>query len=343
MNSNSKAIRDYVKYFSATALISLGTFGSLGYFLEPISGDLTRVGKLSERDFGWNKPQPEIQILQADRASKPDVIVLGDSFSASNTWQTVAMQKSGLKVLTFNWLSLGHPSCIEEWLESASRIYPSASTVIVETIERSFFERFNVGKAVCKRVSAVPSTILVKPTDITRAQGAREIMPDPIYALKAFISTFKRFDQSTLRGKATVAPLNRADLFSNRRSDLLLYYSDDDDKRNWTENATANSVIFLSALNASAKRHNMRLLIAVIPNKLTVYSRYLKVPKQGNSAANVWNEMRNQGIPQIDLFDLFAPKVASIPDFYLSNDTHLSTSGYIFMGESISAILSERR
>jgi hypothetical protein len=341
MDSQDSSPKSYLTYLACAALIPIALFGSLGFYLEPISGDLTRVGNLSERDFGWNVSQPEIQVRATDRNLKPDVIVIGDSFSGGNFWQSVVMQKTSLQIATFNWLSLGHPSCIESWLEAMAREYPSARTIIIQTIERSFYERFSAEKAVCKRVSAAPSTFLAKPTEVTRSQIVREIMPDPIYAIKASLDSFKRFEQTTRRGGTTVEPLARSDMFSNRRSDLLLYFSGDDDKTYWNENAKRTSIELLSNLNAIAKRKNLRLLIVGVPNKSTIYKPYFKTVKSDLTAPSIWDEMRNNRIPYIDLYSQFASKVASTKDFYLPNDSHLSTVGNIAMGDTIAQILLE--
>jgi SGNH hydrolase-like domain, acetyltransferase AlgX len=343
MNSSDRRHKSYLKNLAFAALVPIALFCSLGFYLEPISGDLTRIGNLSERDFGWNAPQPELQVRATDRNLKPDVIVIGDSFSAGNYWQSIVMQKSGLQISTFNWLSLGHPSCIESWLDEVVREFPSAKTVIIQTIERSFYERFSAAKAVCKRVSAAPSTFLAKPTEVTRSQGVKEFMPDPLYAIKASIDSFKPFKQTTRRGGTTIEPLNRSDLFSHRRSDLLLYYAGDDDKTYWNENAKQASIALLSRLNANAKRNNIRLLIAGIPNKSTMYKPYFKAAKNAPPSPNIWDEMQNHGIPHINLYAQFSTKVASTRDFYLPNDSHLSTAGYLGMGEVIAQVLSEGR
>jgi hypothetical protein len=343
MSTDIKTVKTYLVYFACVALIPIAVFGGLGFFLEPISGDLTRVGKLSERDFGWNAPQPKIQIAASDRSLKPDIVVIGDSFSATNTWQTVAMQETGLKIFTFNWLSLGHPSCLESWLETISKDYPTVKTVIVETIERSVFDRFNSNKAICKRVSAAPSAILAKSTDVTRDEGVKEIMPDPVYAIYATVNTFKKFHQSTNKGRTVIEPLTRSDLFSNRRSDLLLHYRDDYKNNGLNKDDIKNSLSSLTSLNTVAKRNNLNLLVAVVPNKSSVYAPYFKVAKAVSPTAQLAQEMQTNGIPIIDLLSPFLANVETIPDLYFSNDTHLSTKGYVLMGQIIGKLLVAKK
>src|SRR5205085_9650327 len=49
----------YVWGLLALALIPAWALFAIGVYLEPVWGDLTRIGSYAERDFGWNKPQLE--------------------------------------------------------------------------------------------------------------------------------------------------------------------------------------------------------------------------------------------------------------------------------------------
>lgn len=61
----------------------------LGIYLQPVQGDLTRIGAYPERQFGWNQPQPAYASplgTLADYRQPVDLLVLGDSYSAGG-WQ----------------------------------------------------------------------------------------------------------------------------------------------------------------------------------------------------------------------------------------------------------------
>ncbi len=60
----------------------------LANWLDPVDGDLTRIGGYSENHFGWNDPQESFgeNITQFQRADDSfdkayDIVVYGDSFS----------------------------------------------------------------------------------------------------------------------------------------------------------------------------------------------------------------------------------------------------------------------
>src|SRR5438067_5273960 len=62
------------------------------HFLQPLSGDLTRLGLLPERAFGWNAEQPTVTGRSAtvEKLEDADILVIGDSFSVDGIWQAFA-------------------------------------------------------------------------------------------------------------------------------------------------------------------------------------------------------------------------------------------------------------
>ena len=67
-------------------------------------GDLTRIGRLSEREFGWTAPPPQVDpaYLKGTPVDQADVLVIGDSFSMTFRWQSV-LTRAGYRVATTNW------------------------------------------------------------------------------------------------------------------------------------------------------------------------------------------------------------------------------------------------
>ena len=55
--SNSNNHRSYVLGLLAIVLIPVSALLSLGVYLQPLYGDLTRIGSFEEVNFGWNMPQ----------------------------------------------------------------------------------------------------------------------------------------------------------------------------------------------------------------------------------------------------------------------------------------------
>jgi SGNH hydrolase-like domain, acetyltransferase AlgX len=340
MNTSNQQLKNYLAIFSITALLPIIIFGAIGFFLQPLSGDLTRLGRLAERDFGWNVPQPIVEVFPMNRAEVADVIVLGDSFSQPNVWQSITVQRTKLKLLTFSFLNMREPGCIEQWVKSIPVRYPSAKTIIIETTEKSFLDRFNVDINKCRGLSIFPYTYIPGQTASERQHGYKDIMPDPIYALRAAFNSDLQNNKAARSGDTIIQPLNRNDLFSNHRADLLLYYKTELDKKNWKPLEIETALNRISSLEQIAAANKMQFIINIVPDKSTIYSRFFKNQEEISILSNLQKELRLRNIRVIDLLPTLNANVESIKDLYLPNDTHFSTSGYILMGEAIAQELS---
>ena len=97
--------RRYFHVFSMTLSVSLGVMLATAIYIQPLEGELTRLGLYAERDFGWNLPQKKVR-GDANMASAYeggyDVLVVGDSFSTNGVWQPFFKQKTGLSYVTLN-------------------------------------------------------------------------------------------------------------------------------------------------------------------------------------------------------------------------------------------------
>ena len=128
----------YLKYFFSTSAVLLLVFGGLTIHYQPLSGDLTRLGYLSENYYGWNAPQP-VQTLFQTPMQSPEILVIGDSFSASNTWQSSLKELSGLGSVTVHWQDfLNSPYCT---VKAAVEKYPTLSILIIQSVERHAVSR----------------------------------------------------------------------------------------------------------------------------------------------------------------------------------------------------------
>jgi hypothetical protein len=165
-------------------------------------------------------------------------------------------------------------------------------------------------------------------------------MHDPVYAIRATFNLFGTFKENSRSGPVVVAPLRRRDLFSNKRSDLLLYFEDDDaNKQRWTDEAIEDSFDNLQRINELADRNGMTLILAVVPDKSTVYRRYFRFAGSNMKTYDLWAEIDRRGLRQVDLHKVMASSVAGTRDLYLPDDTHLSTKGFVLMGRAVSRYL----
>lgn len=324
----------YLGTFLLTALLPIAFVFGTGTYLQPLSGDLTRLGRLAERDFGWNGNQPVIT-TRANQSVAPKVIVLGDSFSRWNFWQSVSMERGSPEMLTFHWDDIGYPpTCLREWVLSLRKQYPSVEVVILQTIERAFALRFATEQSACPELKVAPIQIYPITTPTVRDTDVKWSMPDAIYALKALRNTWRTFDERKRIGDTFVVPLVRPDLFSNRRSGLLVFYADDEIKKTWTRAAVITAVGNIHNLQREAAQQGLTVVVAAVPDKSTLYRRFM-VRDGSAPTLDIWREMDAQGVESVDLKSKLVGAVDTTKDIYLPNDTHLGPAGFNLVGAAI--------
>ena len=128
------------------ARLWLGIFG-VGYALlfalvmqtlfTPVPyGDLSRLGRISEHDFGWriDPPRVDAALLRGTPIEQADILVIGDSFSLTRRWQSRLVQE-GWGVASTSWLEVGESLCddFDRWLTDGGF---HGKLVIIESVER---------------------------------------------------------------------------------------------------------------------------------------------------------------------------------------------------------------
>ncbi|NTW83853.1 MAG: hypothetical protein HGB36_10890 [Chlorobiaceae bacterium] len=326
----------YTKYFLSTALPIIAIFVLLGLSLQPLTGDLTRLGYFSENDFGWNLKMPRIAIKEISEKTNPTVLVIGDSFSLGNCWQSVVMGKSREKILTIHMLD---PCDIDSFMPMVKKRYPSVRYIIFETVQRSFLGRINEDQHQNFNGYVKPVYTGSFSTDEGRDISLIHEMHDPIYAVKATVNSFKNFNHTERSGDVIISPLNTNDLFSCKKSCFLIYYKDDDVKKDWKYSDVKNTVTHLKRLSDIAAKDGINFVVMVVPDKSTVYGKSFLYPQFKISPPDIWSEIQRQGVNQINLLNVFVQEAYKTKDFYLPDDTHLSSKGYIVMGNTVEKYL----
>lgn len=330
----------FLKGFSLALVALLLPAVVLTLYFEPLDGDLTRIGHLAERDFGANKAQPsQPRLANLKQTDKADILVLGDSFSAENIWQSMLTKRLGLTIKTYHY---NHVSCISDWLTKAAQgiASPGSSIVIIETVEREFISRFGSESTACINRISSPLTI-----DSDTINGDREkwaIFPiDPRHLIKTWQNhSRKQYGRVSLsRNRVVKADLTRSDLFSNRLSESFLYYGGDDQKAiTWSAARADRAIASLKHYQYLAKKNGIELIVLVIPDKSSVYSEWIAA-----------GQMKQ--IPKYDLYERltvafgihsnilanFKQQAANTLDFYSPNDTHLSLNGFRYLSELLEA------
>jgi hypothetical protein len=324
---DTKSARTWLGIFAlgflvCCALLVVSLFTPIPY------GDLTRIGRISEREFGWHAPPPPIP--DADVKTWPinesDILVVGDSFSVRYAWQA-SLVGAGYKVTTTHWDNLDSTVCddFSGWLQKSGF---KGKVVIVESIERLLQERIEKSQE-CKTMKHA-----FKPTPPPFENPAR---PAPGFQLNwdaellsgwlTFVNTRGIMASDSWSNKperwgqlidARKVP-DGCKQFSHRACDKLLMTAEDRLK----PALTAESARFMKRFESNAAP--FKVVWMVVPNKSTVYL-------QQNHADAFRAEFNPQNIGP-DLFELAQQNRFKVMDLFPANETHVSTRGYILFGQ----------
>lgn len=287
-------------------------------------GDLSRIGLLSDHEFGWRREPPHVerQYLRASPIPEADILVIGDSFSMTHRWQSV-LQKQGYRISTVYWNEFHDALCddFDAWLDRAGF---RGKLVVLESVERLLADRLDKTQK-CKVMSRPP-----KP-GIEPFFESPEHVPEFALNWKARLTsgyvTYRntrnamRSDGATLAAKQTVVrPVpDGCSMFSNRFCSKALFFKDDDDNGE----LTAEHVRQMSAFS---RAHGTRsILWMVIPNKTTTYVK-------PDHSKDFVTDFAQTGLGP-NLFAFAQEEKGKIQDFYFPNDTHLSMHGQLALGE----------
>ena len=287
-------------------------------------GDLARIGRISDHDFGWRVDQPHVEPAQLEGVpvEKADILVIGDSFSATHVWQS-QLGKVGYGVITVFWDSIDERLCGDfgSWLAKSGF---RGKLVIVESVERIVALRMDRTQK-CERMD--------KPL---AAQAAPRSPPSehvPGFALNwdaQLISGWltARCTRAALGGRIdgkcdpqTVArPVhNGCDRFTHRRCDGALFLAGDRELGEIAPEHAAQMQAFNKAQSP------VPILWMVVPNKWTTYLE----PRHSQAFVTAFVQ---DGLGP-DLFGFAQEQKTVMRDFYYPNDTHISTQGQIVLGE----------
>lgn len=291
-------------------------------------GDLTRIGLISDSEFGWTREPPHVppELLRAVPVAQADALVIGDSFSSTGRWQSV-LTKGGYRVTTVSWGRLNESLCddFDDWLVRSGF---KGKLVIIESVERLLNARVEQMRR-CKQMKK-PLGSRIEPF-LTPAENV------PGFALNwgAKITSGWYIAHNTRGAKATPADttsgymtkargvVKGCEMFSHRLCTKALFFGDDDSNGELPAVSVATMQAFTKAQSA------IPILWMVIPNKTTTYI------DPGHSRAFV--EAFKAASLGPDLFSFAQEKKTQIRDFYFPNDTHLSMHGQLALGERMLA------
>ncbi len=318
------------RFFSIFVAAVLGLYGLAGFYFLPLAnfeGDLTRMAKLPESLFGWTKEQPVIdpELMKSAAWQDADVLAIGDSFTTAQVWQTVFAQR-GVRVHTEPWSNV-YSICedFSDWLRSKGF---KGKYVIIENAEK-YHEGRLAQSVECKRMAYHPLAIIpAHPPATVPDREAGKYSGSMSVGLQAGLNVLKYrrlsgqpdFQSWDALGEVRLQRINNGcDLFSHPRCNDVLFYTKDR-VEDLGENVLGNMAIINSRLQGYST------VWVVIPDKATVYLHPHK---------KFWDEAERRFHAPNLLKDFQQALHEKTVDLYLANNTHVSTTGYLLLGNVI--------
>ncbi len=318
------------RLFSIILFAALAIYGAIGFYFLPLAsftGPLTRMGKIPESLFGWTKPQPYVDPAYLANASwqEADMLVIGDSFSIPHLWQSVLV-KNGMKVHTETWESM-RDVCedFSTWVQDKGF---RGRYVAIEAVEHNFKDTLNRSVG-CKKMDYRATVELpVSPPPRLMVRNASDYsgrisvgIETELHALQ--YEKFSAKPDFTTWSLGNNVRMNRVKdgckLFSHPSCNDALFLADDQ-ADDFGEDVLDEMQIIEDRLKG------FHLIWVIVPNKTT---SYLHPEKQ------FWNKAEER-FKAPNLLRLTREKIDSkIVDLYPANETHLSTTGYLMLGDEI--------
>lgn len=345
------------KYFLIVAIpvfLLVLTLLGLSFYLQPFTGDLTRIGGYTENDFGWNEPQfgySDVGTLYGGSGKQPvgsDYVVYGDSFSywcsdhgsksalsACFQWTAFFKKQTGLQGLTYHQ---DHYSP-EEFIQRIKGSAEKPKFVIYQSVERYAVPRL---MKVAEGEGCVISTPLAI-DQLSFNQTSESLMSvDRLQSLEPFdmnipSAYLKQFIVSLRKPRVLKESLTAGlTLFSNNDKNELLYHREDLNKTRYTSEHYEVAKCGMNVFAARIQRElGLPTFFLIAPDKSSVYGEWFE-----NKQNRVNSFLPEIGSEEVNFVNLLAPMVAAaeqgVVDIYLPNDTHWGARG----GELAASVLA---
>ena len=286
-------------------------------------GDLSRISRVRDAVFGWTRPQPMVpaELQRAVGIADADVLVVGDSFSVGLVWQS-RLVKAGYRVAMIHWDD-AQPHCrdFRSWVRERGF---RGSWLIFETVERSLDQRIRAnGDCVAHRRPEV-AAYSTPPSGPLPGAGGLNWKSQFTTGLVSVVNDYRaRTTTKSIvfwNGARLAFVKDGCRLFSHSFCDRVLVLADDERARRLDADMIGPMKTW-----AAGYPDGVNVMWLVVPNKSSVYLS----PEESVSAAR---EIAHDGLGP----DLFAPMRSQrlkTVDLYMPDDTHLSTSGFLLLGD----------
>ncbi|AMM23823.1 hypothetical protein AX767_05280 [Variovorax sp. PAMC 28711] len=324
MTAPSAWLKTFVAGFAVVSAMLVVTL-----FTPAPYGDLSRIGRLSDADFGWLAPPPVVDksLVKGVPLTEADVLVIGDSFSMTHRWQS-RLVAAGYAVSTIYWGQIGYLcSDFTTWAQHAGF---KGKLVVVESVERLLSERVAKSQT-CNAMIKQPqvkTTPFLEPLEQVpgfQLNSSAKLTTGIITWLNT--RKARRATGDTEYSEETwVRPVKDGCLyFSHKLCEKALFFYED------TDNPPLKpaDVTFMTTFNAA--HPDFKFIWMVIPDKTTVYI---------DTAHNAdFMKAFNDARIGPDLFRFAAEERGRVRDFYFPNDTHLSMHGQLQLGDRMLQVI----
>ncbi len=338
------------RYFIVTLVTTLAAVTAvwcLALWLQPLHGDLTRIGGFSERDYGGNEPMQEFRSLAVTFGAynQPvDILVIGDSFANAwphQQWQNWLAQKTGWRIHTLNINKVDLNALVTSTLY---RRFPP-KVVVWNVVERDLLDEYGRDPSTCNSDVATvavqsldrhPTTFVPVTSHRPRFAG---LNPGFVRIWVWHTLSRKLFGINT--SDALSFRLARDDLFSSRVSNELLVYRNDLRKAHWRPSDLTAIRCGFADLAARIQANGVtRLVTAIAPDKSSAYRPWLASPSN-LPESHLPDLLKNFPVPDARLDTVLAIAIASgTKDVYMPNDTHWNATGQKLVAEAVLEVLT---
>ncbi|NNM52244.1 MAG: hypothetical protein HKM02_08470 [Pseudomonadales bacterium] len=337
--SSSKVYRHYALWLLTCTGIPIAILFMVGIYLQPLFGDLTRIGFYTERDFGWQGvqrtfPQHRLNVdaQLADLQQPVDILIIGDSFSRERPeyqWQNYLIAQHPLSMLT---MDINHIDIYHVLTSHNYRLHPPR-LLIMESVERQLpFHLLNMA-ADCSAVnqtkmqpSAAMTALTLQHPPLSQSRSTSWRLININFVLKYLEHYFQYAPDPS--PSVYALPLTTDRLFSSQRAHTLLVFGDDIRKPWWKNQHLSTLNCRIESLRRQVEAGgSTRFILMVAPDKLTAYAPWLASKSQHeHRQLALLSAQHPQTMPRLDLALQHAIG-AGQRDVYFPDDTHWGWKG----------------
>ncbi len=354
----------YQRYLAVTTA-ALATASAacvaVAVWLQPVAGDLTRLGGYAESGFGWKGEQLRFSppIAPLGVLDRPyDVVIVGDSFTMPGEitgpphpedpthWTDFFSARTGLSAGSFSWSRV----TLETYLGSDGFRQTPPRLLVVEYAERALQHAPNPEPNPQQGPCAAPAPPRFMAVPLLPAPvQAQAYTRDTSHALNTgrIDSAVDYITKNALRRiginliDVTIQPLSKSGLFTDVRDTELLVYGDDYVKAGMGEAYLRSLSCYFTDMQRRVEANGITKFVLMIPpDRTTVYAAYLPGVHLPNLTARL---AQAEGLSLVRL-DLALKEAAGqgVKDLYLPNDTHWGSAGMMVAADSLIRFLNSR-